>query len=55
VRAIESRGVIESLKDRMTSENVPQPNLDALGEEFGIAFDRWVVQLVDWLRSPSRT
>jgi hypothetical protein len=55
MRAIEARGVIESLKDRMTGENVPQPNLDALGEEFGIAFDRWVVQLVDWLRSPSRT
>ena len=55
VRAIEARAVVESLKDRMTSENVPQPNLDALGEEFGIAFDRWVVQLVDWLRSPSRT
>jgi hypothetical protein len=54
VRAVEARRGIESLKDRITSEGVPQPNLDVLGEEFGTAFDRWVVQLVDWLRSPSR-
>jgi DNA-binding MarR family transcriptional regulator len=54
VRAVEARAVIESMKDRITNERVPQPNFDALGEEFGFAFDRWVVQLVDWLRSPSR-
>lgn len=51
VRAVEARALIESLKDRITSDSVSQPNLDALGEEFGIAFDRWVVHLVDWLRS----
>lgn len=51
VRAVEARGVFESLRDRITSEGVPQANLDALGEEFGIAFDRWVVHLVDWLTS----
>ncbi|MGZ8805123.1 MAG: helix-turn-helix domain-containing protein [Microbacterium sp.] len=55
VRAIEARRVVESLRDRITREGLPQPNLDALGEEFGVAFDRWIVQLVDWLRSPSRT
>lgn len=54
VRAIEARRVIEGLRDRMMSESVPRPNLDAVGVDFGSAFDRWVVQLVDWLRSPSR-
>ena len=30
-------------------------DLDAFGDDFADAFDRWVVQLVDNLRSPSRT
>jgi DNA-binding transcriptional ArsR family regulator len=55
VRAIEARRVVESLRERIKSEGLPQPNLDALGGEFGVAFDRWVAQLVDWLRGPSRT
>jgi hypothetical protein len=55
VRAIEARRVVESLMDRITSEGIPQPNLDALGDAFGAAFDRWLVDLVYWLRSPSRT
>lgn len=55
VRAIEARRVVESLQTRILSEELPQPNPDALGDEFSSAFDRWVVQLVDNLRSPSRT
>ncbi|MEK6719451.1 MAG: helix-turn-helix domain-containing protein [Chloroflexota bacterium] len=55
VRAIEARRVVESLRERITSEGLPQPNLDALGDDFAPAFDRWVVQLVDYLGHPSRT
>ena len=55
VRAIEARRVVEGLLARIASEGLPQPNLDALGDEFAHAFDRWVVQLVDSLRGPSRT
>ncbi|MDO8485913.1 MAG: hypothetical protein Q7S35_13305, partial [Candidatus Limnocylindrales bacterium] len=55
VRAIEARRVVEGLRTRILSEGLPQPNLDALGDDFAGAFDRWVVQLVDSLRSPSRT
>lgn len=54
VRAIEARRVVEGLRTRITSEGLPQPNLDALGADFADAFDRWVVELVDHLRSPSR-
>ncbi len=55
VRAIEARGVVESLRTRILSEGLPQPNLDAFGDDFSSAFDRWVVQVVDNLRNPSRT
>ena len=55
VRAIEARRVVEGLRPRILSEGLPQPNLDALGDDFSTAFDRWTVQLVDSLRSPSRT
>jgi hypothetical protein len=55
VRPIEARRVVESLRARITSEGLPEPNLDAFGDQFSGAFDRWVVQLVDSLRSPSRT
>lgn len=55
IRAIEARRVVESLRDRITSEGLPQPNLEAIGDDFATAFDRWVVDLVDWLRAPSRT
>ncbi len=55
VRAIEARRVVEGLWTRIVSEGLPQPNLDAFGDDFPNAFDRWVVQLVDCLRSPSRT
>ncbi len=54
VRAIEARRVVEGLRTRIPSEGLPQPNLDAFGDDFANAFDRWVVQLVDSLRSPSR-
>lgn len=55
IRAIEARRVVESLRDRITSEGLPQPNLAALGDDFTTAFDRWVIDLVDWLRASSRT
>ncbi len=55
VRAIESRRVVEGLWARILSEGLPQPNRDALGERFSNAYDRWVVSLVDSLRSTSRT
>lgn len=54
VRAIEARRVVEGMRTRIMSEGLPQPNLDALGDDFAHAFDRWVVQFVDSLRSPSR-
>jgi len=54
VRAIESRRVVEPLRDRITSEGLPQPNLDAFGDDFADAFDRWLVDLVYDLRGGSR-
>jgi hypothetical protein len=51
VRAIEARRVVEALWDRITSERLPQPNLDAFGDDFANAFDRWVLDLVDDLRA----
>lgn len=54
IRAIEARRLVDSLMDRITSEGLPQPNLDAFGEAFAAAFDRWLVDLVYWLRLPSR-
>ncbi len=55
VRAIEARRLVEGLRARIQSEGLPQPSLDAFGDDFANAFDRWVVQLVDCLRSPSQT
>ncbi len=55
VRAIEARRVVEGLLARITSEGLPEPDLDTFGEDFATAFDRWVVQLIDCLRSPSQT
>ena len=54
VRAIEARRVVESLRDRITSAGLPQPNLEAVGEDFAAAFDRWLVDLGYDLRSGSR-
>jgi hypothetical protein len=54
VRAIEARHVVEGLQARITSEGLPDPDLDTFGDQFSSAFDRWVVQLVDSLREPSR-
>ena len=53
VQAIEARRAIEPLIDGIKSEGLPMPNLEAFGEPFGMAFERWVVDLVVWLRSPS--
>lgn len=54
VRAIEARRVVESLRERITSEGLPQPNLDAFGDDFAVAFDRWLVDFVYHLRGGSR-
>ena len=54
VRAIEARRLIEGLARRMSAEGMSMPNLDATGDEFASAFDRWVLDLAHWLRSPSR-
>jgi hypothetical protein len=55
VRAIEARRLVSSLVARIANERMPMPNLDAGGDEFGMAFDRWVSYLVDWLRTPARS
>lgn len=55
VRAIESRRLVEGLWTRILSEELPRPNLDAFGDDFSNAFNRWLVSLVDSLRSASRT
>ena len=55
VRSIEARRLVEGLLARITSEGLPEPDLDAFGDQFSHAFDRWVVQLVDSLTGPSRT
>jgi len=54
VRAIEARRLIEGLARRLSAEGMPMPNLDATGDEFASAFDRWLVNFVAWLRAPSR-
>ena len=51
VRAIEARRVVESLRVRITSEGLPQPNLEAVGADFAAAFDQWLVDLVHDVRS----
>ncbi len=53
VRAIEARRLAERHKVGMTSEDLRHPNFDAVGLEFGAAFDHWVVDLVGWLRKTS--
>jgi len=55
VRSIEARRLVEGLLARIKSEGLPEPDLDAFGDPFSNALDRWVVQLVDSLRGPSRT
>lgn len=54
VRAIEARRLIILLADRLSTEHMPMPDLDAGGDEVAMAFDRWIVRLVDWLRTPIR-
>lgn len=50
VRAIEARRLVEQLRPRIASAALPEPNLAAIGTDFGVAFDRWIVDLVDRLR-----
>jgi len=52
LRAIDARRLVESLMDRITGEDLPQPDLAAFGEAFATAFDRWVVELGYSLRLP---
>lgn len=52
VRAIEARRLIERLRPSIASAGLPEPNLRAFGDEFGAAFDRWIVDLVYQLRLP---
>jgi DNA-binding transcriptional ArsR family regulator len=52
VRAIEARRLVDSLADRVTDEGIPTPNLGATGDDVADAFDRWVVDLTEWLRLP---
>jgi len=54
VRAIEARRLIAPLIDRMATEGMPIPHVGAAGDEFAYAFDRWLVDLTNWLRLPSR-
>ncbi len=54
VRAIEGRRLVTLLADRISTEDMPAPDLDASGDAFATAFDCWVVSLVDWLRAPTR-
>jgi hypothetical protein len=54
IRAIEARRLVISLADRLSTEHMPMPYLDAGGDAFAIAFDRWIVRLIDWLRAPTR-
>jgi len=51
VQAIEARLLVEAHLDPIAAEGMPKPNLDALGDEFAGAFDRWAAELADWLRS----
>jgi hypothetical protein len=55
VRAIEARRLVDRLAPRMLAEGVPMPNLAATGDEFAAAFDRWLVDFVDWLRAEGPT
>lgn len=54
VRAIEARRLVASLVGPMSTAGMPMPSMDAAGEEFASAFDRWVAHLVDRLRAPAR-
>lgn len=45
VRSIEARAVVQQLIDGIRREELPLPDLDAQGEEFAPAFDRWVIAL----------
>lgn len=51
VRAIEARRLVETLWDRITSEEIPRPDLLVLGNDFADAFDRWSRELANELRA----
>jgi DNA-binding transcriptional ArsR family regulator len=45
VRSVEARSVVERLLASIQSEDLPRPDLNAPGQEFGRAFDQWVGEL----------
>ena len=45
VRSIEARALVEDVLDPVRREGMPIPDLGALGDQFGPAFDRWVLEL----------
>ncbi len=47
VRSIEARRLVERLLARITGERLPAPDLDAVGDQFSNAFDRWVAQVAE--------
>lgn len=49
VRAIEARRLVDLLINRMSTEGMPIPSVDVTGDEFASAFDRWLVDFVEWL------
>jgi hypothetical protein len=52
VRAIEARALIERLRPGILSAHVREPDMTAVGLDFGVAFDRWVADLIYDLRLP---
>jgi hypothetical protein len=49
-----ARRLIRSLAERLSAERMPPTYLDAAGDEFAMALDRWVVRLAAWLRAHAR-
>lgn len=45
VRSVEARSIVEPLLATIQSERLPRPDLDAKGDQFGRAFDKWVGDL----------
>jgi hypothetical protein len=50
VRLVEARRLAESMMDAVVREGIPRPMLDETGPAFLRAYDRWIAELVYWLR-----
>lgn len=55
IRAIEARRLVARLADTISTEHISMPDMDATGDGFATAFDRWVIDLSEWLRLPVRS